>query len=259
MGELDGFLAAYGIVAAAGAAAAMAAGGFAKGVVGFALPLIALSVMGSFMSYDVAVALLIVPTLVSNLFQTLRNGIGPAWHSLRSFWRMNLVLVVMISLSAQLVVALPDWMLFAILGVMVTAFGVSQLMGWKPSFPMEHRAWVESGVAAVGGFFGGLSGIWGPPIVMYLLASGLEKVEMVRAQSMSFLFGSIVLLGAHLHSGVLNRVTLPASCWLVLPTMAAMFLGYQVQDRLDQEVFRRVTLAVLVLTGLNLLRRALGG
>ena len=31
--------------------------------------------------------------------------------------------------------------------------------------------------------------------------------------------------------------------------MAAMFLGYRVQDRLDQEIFRKVTLAVLILTG----------
>ena len=80
---------------------------------------------------------------------------------------------------------------------------------------------------------------------------------MVRAQSLSFLLGSVVLFVAHLHSGVLNPVTLPASSWLVIPTMAAMFLGYRVHDRLDQGRFRRLTLVVLVLTGLNLLRRAL--
>ena len=39
--------------------------------------------------------------------------------------------------------------------------------------------------------------------------------------------------------------------------MAAMFVGYRVHDRLDQGRFRTLTLAVLVLTGLNLLRRAL--
>ena len=49
-------------------------------------------------------------------------------------------------------------------------------------------------------------------------------------------------------------MTLPVSAWMVLPTMAAMFVGYRVHDRLDQEVFRQATLAVLVLTGLNLLR-----
>ena len=79
---------------------------------------------------------------------------------------------------------------------------------------------------------------------------------MIRVQRLSFLLGVVVLLAAYLHTGVLNAVTLPASAWLVVPTMAAMFVGYRVHDRLDQERFRKVTLAVLVLTGLNLLRRA---
>ena len=107
------------------------------------------------------------------------------------------------------------------------------------------------------GFFGGLSGIWGPPLVMYLLAVRLPKIEMVRAQSLSFLLGSVVLFVAHLHSGVLDPVTLPVSVWMMLPTMAAMFVGYRVHDRLDQRRFLTATLVVLVLTGLNLLRRAL--
>ena len=70
-------------------------------------------------------------------------------------------------------------------------------------------------MAVVGGFFGGLSGIWGPPLIMYLVAAELPKAEMVRAQSLSFLLGSLVLLVAHLHSGVLNAVTLPASAWMI--------------------------------------------
>ena len=55
---------------------------------------------------------------------------------------------------------------------------------------------------------------------------------------------------------MLDAVTAPMSAWLALPTLAAMFAGYLVQDRLDQERFRRVTLIVLVAAGLNLLRRA---
>jgi hypothetical protein len=35
-----------------------------------------------------------------------------------------------------------------------------------------------------------------------------------------------------------------------------MALGYRLGDRLDQERFRKATLAVLVLAGLNLVRRA---
>jgi uncharacterized membrane protein YfcA len=256
MPGLDGFVALHGVAGLVGAAAAVALGGFAKGVVGFALPLIALSLLGSFLPYDTAVALLIVPMLVSNLFQALRQGIGPALGSLRRFWRLNLVLVTMILVSAQLVVALPDRLLFGIIGTAVTLFAASQLAGWRPRFDLRHQGRVEVGVALVAGFFGGLSGIWGPPLVMYLIAVNLPKTEMVRTQSLSFLLGSAVLFFAHLHSGVLDPVTLPASAWMVLPTMLAMFLGYRVHDRLDQRRFTTLTLAVLVLSGLNLLRRA---
>jgi uncharacterized protein len=254
---LDGFISAYGAAAVIGAAGAMAAGGFAKGVVGFALPLIGLSLAGAFVPYQVAVALLILPMLVSNLVQALRQGIGPALETLHRFWLLNIVLVIMIALAAQLVVALPDRFLFGLLGVTVSAFGASQLVGWRPRFSRRHRVAVEVAVAVVAGFFGGLSGIWGPPIVMYLIATDLPKLELVRAQSLSFLLGSVVLMLAHLRSGVLNPVTLPASAWMVVPTMAAMVAGYRVHDRLDQRVFRTLTLLVLVLSGLNLVRRAL--
>jgi uncharacterized membrane protein YfcA len=254
---LDAFVADHGAAAAVGAAFAFAAGGFAKGVVGFALPLIAVSIVGSFVPYEVAVALLVVPTLVSNVSQVLRQGLAPAVATLRDYWWMNLVLVVMIAVSAQLVVALPGRLLFGILGVAVSAFGITQLTGWRLKFRPERRRIVETAVAVVGGFFGGLSGVWGPPIIMYLLASHLPKAEMIRAQSMSFLLGAVILLVSYLHTGVLNAKTLPASAWLVLPTMAAMIVGYRVHDRLDQALFRKVTLVVLVVTGLNLLRRAL--
>lgn len=256
MPGIEEFVAVFGAAAAFGAALSLALGGFAKGVVGFALPLIALSAMGSFLPYEVAVALLVGPTLVSNAIQSLRNGFAAAWGSLRGYWRLNLVLAVAIALSAQLVVALPDRLLFGMLGAAIAGFGLSQLAGWRPSFPPERRGLVETGVGVVGGFFGGISGIWGPPVVMYLLAAGVPRVEMVRAQSLSFLLGSVVLVAAHVRSGVLDAVTAPMSAWLVAPTLAAMFAGYLVQDRLDQERFRRVTLLVLVAAGLNLLRRA---
>jgi uncharacterized protein len=74
-----------------------------------------------------------------------------------------------------------------------------------------------------------------------------------------FLIGAIVLLAAHLGTGVMNAVTVPFSAALVVPAVAGLAVGYAVQDRLPQEKFRRWTQALLVLTGLNLVRQALMG
>ena len=49
------------------------------------------------------------------------------------------------------------------------------------------------------------------------------------------------------------------SAALCLPALAGLYLGYVVQDRLDQARFRRWTQGLLVLTGLNMVRQALFG
>ncbi|HEX9858872.1 MAG TPA: TSUP family transporter, partial [Paracoccaceae bacterium] len=110
----------------------------------------------------------------------------------------------------------------------------------------------------IGGLYGGVSGVWGPPVLVYLLSTGAGKLETVRVQGVIFLIGAAVLLGAHLNSGVMSAKTLPFSAALVVPAMIGLSLGYAVQDRLDHQRFRRWTQVLLVLTGLNLMRRAIG-
>ncbi|MHA3976402.1 sulfite exporter TauE/SafE family protein [Halovulum sp. GXIMD14794] len=233
--------------------------GFVKGAVGFALPMIAISGVGSLMSAEVALAGLILPALVTNLQQSFRNGLAEAVGTLRKYWRLNFALFLLIGLFAQLVTLLSDEAYFVILGVMVTLAGSVQLAGWRPRFPPRLTHIVEWITGIIAGFFGGIAGVWGPPILIYLLARETPKAELVRAQGISFLVGSILLVGAHLISGVLNSMTLPFSAWAIVPAIAGMVLGQVLQDRLDQDKFRRLTLFVLVLAGLNLLRRGLFG
>jgi uncharacterized membrane protein YfcA len=257
---LQDILAEIGSAAFVFAFGAMFLAGFAKGVVGFALPMIAISLIGSVLPAQTAVAALIMPAVVSNIWQTFRQGLGAARDSLRRFWLLNLVLFAMIALCAQLILLLPGDVLFLILGVGVTTFGTIMLLGWKPPRPPERlRKPVEAGVAAVAGFFGGFSGVWGPPLVLYFTAIELPKREMVRAQGVSFLLGSLILVAAHLRSGLLLGSNGALSLSMVVPAMLGMMLGVAVQDRLDQRIFRKATLAVLILAGLNLLRRGLAG
>lgn len=231
--------------------------GFTKGAVGFGLPMIVVSGVGSLMSAEIAIAAIILPGFVTNLWQSLRNGIGEAFASLRQFWRLNLVLVVMIYFCAQLVVITPEKTLFLALGSGIVLFGSIQLFGWRPRFPPRLRNPVEVAVALVAGFFGGLAGVWGPPILLYLMALDTPKIEQIRIQGISFLLGSMVLISAHSSSGVLNTVTTSFSALLIIPAMLGMLAGFYVQSQINQLLFRKVTLIVLILAGLNLLRRGI--
>ena len=93
--------------------------------------------------------------------------------------------------------------------------------------------------------------------VLYLTALDTPKDEQMRVQGVVYGVGALLLAVAHLKSGILNATTAPLSTLLLLPALLGVGLGFALQDRIDQALFRRLTLIVLVVAGLNLVRRGL--
>ena len=245
--ELWQFIAAFGVTLFAG---------FVKGALGFAMPMVMISAFGSMMAAPVALAAMILPTLFTNIQQALRDGVGPAVGSTRKF-RLHIGMVALfICVSAGFATIIPQWVMYALLGAPITAFAIWQLSGRPLVLNLHHQKRAEAVSGMIGGLYGGVSGIWGPPLIVYLLSIGIDKREQVRVQGVVFLIGAVVLTVAHLFSGVLNAQTLPLSAVLCIPAFAGMKLGFALQDRLDVAQFRRWTLVLLILTGLNLIRRA---
>jgi uncharacterized protein len=231
--------------------------GFVKGAVGFAMPMILISALSSFMPPETALAGLILPTLVTNLSQAFRQGRAAAWQSVVTYRRILTATVVFLLISASFVHVLPQDLFLLLLGLPITVFALAQLAGLNLALRLDHRARAEWILGAIGGLYGGISGVWGPPLLVYLLSIGATKHETVRVQGVVFLIGAVVLFVAHFASGVLTGATLAFSAALVVPALIGQTLGQRLQDRLDQARFRRWTLVLLVLTGLNLMRRML--
>jgi uncharacterized membrane protein YfcA len=92
--------------------------------------------------------------------------------------------------------------------------------------------------------------------VLYLTALDTEKTEHMRAQGVIYGLGAVALVGAHIGSGVLRAETIPLSLALIAPALLGQWLGGMVLDRIDQAVFKKATLFVLLIVGMNLIRRS---
>ncbi len=231
--------------------------GFVKGAVGFAMPMILVSAFAIFLPQHLALAGLILPTLVTNLSQAFRQGVGPARETTVTYRRFLIATVICIAISAPFADAIPRMVYLLMLGLPITIFAALQLTGRSLAIHLDHRDRAEWGLGVIGGLYGGVSGIWGPPLLVFLLSTGADKLTMIRAQGVVFLIGAATLLLAHLTTGLLNAQTLGFSAALCLPALAGLYAGYVVQDRLDQARFRRWTQGLLVVTGLNMVRLAL--
>ncbi|QDI77242.1 MULTISPECIES: sulfite exporter TauE/SafE family protein [Leisingera] len=230
--------------------------GTVKGLVGFAMPMIFISGLSLFLAPDLALAGLILPTLVTNGMQALRQGPAAALASIRRFRVFLLTGLVCLLLSAQMVRVLPQQALLLVIGLPVTVFACIQLMGKVLTLSNPSRR-SEAVVGGVAGLIGGVSGVWGPPTVAYLTALGTEKTEQIRVQGVIYGLGAVALLVAHTGSGVMRAETAPFSLALIVPAVAGMWIGGRLHDRIDQALFRQATLVVLLVAGLNLLRRGL--
>lgn len=231
--------------------------GFIKGAVGFAMPLILVSAFALFLPQDMALAGLILPTLVTNLSQAFRQGVAPAVETARTYRRFLVATVICIAISAPFADAIPRALYLLMLGIPISVFAALQLAGRSLAIRLQHRNRAEWLLGVIGGLYGGVSGIWGPPLLVFLLSTGADKRQMIRAQGVVFLIGAVALLAAHLGTGLADAASLGFSAALTVPALAGLYAGYWVQDRLDQDRFRRWTQALLVLTGLNMVRLAL--
>ena len=230
--------------------------GFVKGAVGFAMPMILVSAFAVFLPQHLALAGLILPTLFANLSQAFRQGVGPAVETTRTYRRFLIATVVCIAVSAPFADAIPRGVYLMMLGLPISVFAGLQLLGQSLSIRLEHRDRAEWALGVIGGLYGGVSGIWGPPLLVFLLSTGADKLQIIRAQGVVFLIGALALLVSHVTTGLANAQTLGFSAALSVPALVGLYAGYWVQDRLDQGRFRRWTQGLLVVTGLNMVRLA---
>ena len=232
--------------------------GWVKGMVGFAMPMVLVSGLSMFLPPDLALAGLILPTVVTNGFQALREGVPAAISAMKSFRVFLAAGLVFLLMGAQVVSSLPASTFLLMIGIPVSFFALIQVLGVQLVLRNPSPR-IELGIGAVAGFIGGMSGIWGPPTVAYLTALNTPKAMQMRVQGVIYGLGAVALMVAHVGSGIFRAETAPFSAALIIPAVIGMWIGLQLQARIDQALFRKVTLLVLLVTGLNLLRRGVMG
>jgi uncharacterized membrane protein YfcA len=175
---------------------------------------------------------------------------------IRRFWPVAAALCAFLWVGAQLVVALPPRALYAIIGGCVVVFNAMNF--FHPTFrlPLRWEKWAGPISGTVGGFLGGISTLFGPPIVMYFLMLDMPKETFIRAVGLIWFVASVPLLLSYIDNGILNADTWLISVLACIPGMIGLSIGAAIRRRIDEKAFRRAVLVVFFFLGLNLIRRA---
>ena len=230
---------------------AFAMGGILKGATGVGAPLIAVPVMTSFVDIRFAVAVFVVPNLVTNLIQTIiyRRALTNRFFLL--------VLCLFAGFGAfvgSLILHQASGGVLEIMMAGLVLFYVGFRLykpNWQLSMQMAHKLNIPMGFLA--GFLQGAFGISAPATLTFLNAIKFERTEFIIIVSVFFMTMSLIQLPTLHYLGIMKAEHLIFGLLAVIPLMGFMPVGGFLLRNATPELFDKVILVVLVGVAIRLL------
>lgn len=225
-------------------------GAFVQVSIGLGLGLLAVPVIGIFAPelMPQGIVLTALP-LVAAMIWKERSAVelsGLSWLLLGRVLGIVPALVVLSLISARV--------LQGVLGVMtlLAVLAVMQIRGGLRITPAS-----QTGVGFLSGFAGTATGIGGPPVA--LLYAGEQPAPLRMALSVVGLLGSLLGVVGYAIGGRLHWVDFAFAALCLIPVTVGFAAGVRLRGRIPVATLRVAVLAVVTLTALVLLSRAIMG
>jgi uncharacterized membrane protein YfcA len=231
-------------------AAVFVLAGFVKGAIGLGLPTVAMGLLAVSMPPARALAIVIVPAIVTNVWQTF---VGPYLRDItRRLWTLMVGTVIGIWCGAGLLTGPYSRYGTIVLGVLLVIYAVIGLSKFNFHVAPGNEKWVGGIVGLITGVVSAATGVQVIPSMPFMQAIGMEKDELVQALGVFFTVATVALAFNLTHAGLLNAATALPGAVAMAGAFAGMFIGQAVRSRLDPETFRRWFLIALILLGIYL-------
>lgn len=229
--------------------------GLVKGVVGVGLPSVAVGLLGVTIGIKAAMALLLVPSFVTNVWQAVTgNALA---EILKRTWPMLLTICAGTWLGVALLARLDGKMLSMVLGATLIGYALMGFSKLRLPHPGRNELPISLPVGIVHGVVAGMTGSY-IPAVPFLQSLGLSKDVLVQAMGVLFTVSTVALAVCMADQRLLSRELALASTGAVVPALVGMYAGQLVRGRLSEDVFRRVLFCALGALGAYILVRAVG-
>lgn len=224
--------------------------GFVKGTVGIGLPTISVAVLAAVIGLDQAIAVSLLPSLASNLWQAVVGG--AARPLIRRLWHFLLPAILTVWIGALALTRIDLDILSGILGLALVLYAGANLSGVRPALSASAECWAGPMLGALNGILTGMTGSYVVPGVMYLQSIGLNRNERVQAMGILFTLSTIALAASMGGAGLIFGSNVATSLIALVPVGIGMMAGQRIRTRLSEHIFRRATMISLLVLGVYL-------
>ena len=229
------------------AVAAYLTAGLIKGVTGLGFSTACLPFLVMAAGMKSALPLIIVPSIASNL--TIMRDAGHFRETVTRFWPLYLLLVPGIAAGLYVLDSVDGTTAAGGLGLVLCIYALYALASPSTLLPDIWERPLAAPVGFLTGFVNGITGTQVIPLLPYMLARPLDPNRLVQAINCSFTLSSLALAAGLSTLSLFSLEQLALSVAGIVPALTGVKLGAILRRRLDQALFRKLVLAVLLALG----------
>jgi hypothetical protein len=236
-------------------AVAFLVAGVVKGAVGMGLPTISVAIMGSVLGLQQAIPILMVPSLVANIWQIMGpRNIGGL---MRRFWSLNAAACLGVWAGTMLLFRIDPGAVAILLGAVIITHALINLFAVEFTVRKAQEPVMGPMVGLCSGVLTGVTGSLLLPVIVYLQALRLDKESFIQAVGLSLLIGTVIWTAALMGEGAMTATAWGLSGLALLPTLLGMALGRWLGRRISEDKFRTGVYILLLILAANLIRKGL--
>jgi uncharacterized membrane protein YfcA len=227
--------------------------GFVKGAIGLGLPTVSIGLLGLLMAPAQAAAILVVPSLITNVWQAVAGG--GLFALARRLWPMLAGICVGTFIGAVLLPHDNTGETTIWLGAALAVYAALGLVNVRFRTPPRAEIWLGLLMGAATGAITVATGIFVMPGTPYVQSLQFGRDKLVQALGLSFTVSTITLALALAYAGQIHASVAGPSLLALVAALAGMLLGQLVRGRVRAETFRLWFFIGLLLLGGHLALR----
>ncbi|WP_099519052.1 sulfite exporter TauE/SafE family protein [Paenibacillus sp. BIHB 4019] len=218
--------------------------GFVQGLTSFGFALVTMPFLVKMIPLQEVVPIVVILSLCTNIIVLLNS-----WQhvAIRKIWILILSSLLAAPLGTLLLVYLSADLLKGFTGILIIAFAVLLLSG--KSFPIRNDKMAFIPIGMTSGLLNGSISLSGPPVALFLSNQGYSKNEFRANITVYGVILNMITIGTFFYSGLMTPKVMMYTSLFVPSVLIGVFIGIIAIKRLDDQLFKKLTLWLIILSG----------
>lgn len=217
-----------------------------QGTTGFGFALTSMPLLTILISLHTVVPIMVAFGLFANILILVK-----VWPNVKinKIWLLIVSSVIAAPIGTYLLLIIEQSTLKIIVGFLIVLFALALWRGYSIKIKNEKLALIPVGFSS--GLLNGSLSLMGPPVVLFLTNQGEDKTTFranITAYALVLNFTTII---SFFMGGLINKEVITYIFWFSPALILGTFLGIKIANKVEQILFKKITLGLIILSGLS--------